>query len=143
MNHINRKKKGRTGEMTLKLNMSKAYDRVEWSCLQQIMGKLGFHDMWISLVMRCVSSVSYTMPINSQPCGHIIPTRELWQGDPLSPYLFLICAEGLSTLLHKAIQNRALKGVAASTKGPTISHILFVDDSLIFERAIVREGEGI
>ena len=141
MNHINGKKKGRTGEMALKLDMSKACDQVEWGCLQQIMGKLGFHNRWISLVMRCVSSVSYTVPINCQPCGHIVPTRGLRQGDPLSPYSFLICAEGLSTLLHKAIQNRALKGVAASTKGPTISHIFFVDDSLIFERAVVREGE--
>ena len=109
MNHINRKKKGKTWAIALKLDMSTAYDRVEWDCLQQIMGKLGFHDRWISLVMRCVSFVSYTVPINCQPCGHIVPTRGLRQGDPLSPYLFLICVEGLSTLLHEAVQNRASK----------------------------------
>ena len=53
------------------------------------------------------------------------------------------CVEGLSALLHKAIQNRALKGVAASARGPTISHLFFVDDSLIFGRATVKEGEEI
>ena len=74
MNHINRKKKGIIGEMTLKLDMSKSYDRVEWGYLQQIMVKLGFHDRWISLVMRCVFSVTYAMRINGQPYGHIVPT---------------------------------------------------------------------
>ena len=143
MNHINRKKKGRTREMALKLDMSKAYDRVEWGYLRQIMGKLGFHDRWINLVMRCVLSVSYVVRINGQPSGYIVPTRGLRQGDPLSPYLFLICAEGLSALLHKAVQNRALKGVAASARGPTISHLFFTDDSLIFGRATVKEGEEI
>ena len=103
MHHINRKKKGKCGEMALKLDMSKACDRVEWDCLRQIMAKLGFHENWIRLVMRCVSSVTYAVRINGKPCGQITPTRGLRQGDPLSPYLFLICAEGLFALLHKSV----------------------------------------
>ena len=143
MNHINRKKKGRNGEMALKLDMSKAYDLVEWGCLQQIMVKLGFHERWISLVMRCVSSVTYAVRINDQPCGHIVPTRGLQERDPLSPYLFLIYVEGLSALLHKAVQNKTLKGVAASAKGPNISHLFFADNSLIFGSTTVRESAEI
>ena len=81
--------------------------------------------------------------MNCQPYGHIVPTRGLQQGVPLSPYLFLICGEGLSTLLHKAVQNKTLKSVVASAKGPTISHLFFTDDSLIFERATIKEGEEI
>ena len=61
MNHINRRKKGKNGKMTLKLDMSKAYDRVEWECLRQIMVKLGFHERWINLVMKCVSLVTYAV----------------------------------------------------------------------------------
>lgn len=138
MSHISKKKKGNCGEMA-----GKAYDRVEWDCLQQIMQKLGFHDKRISIVMRCVTSVKYAVRINGQPCGHIQLTHGLRQGDPLSSYLFLICAEGLSILLHQATHRKAIKGVATSAQGPRVSHLFFVDDSLVFGRASVSEAKEI
>ena len=90
--------------------------------------------------MACVSSVTYAIRLNGQPYGMITPTRGLQQGDPLSPYLFLICAEGLSALLHKASLKNDLRGVAALTRGPQISHLFFADDSLIFCKATEKEG---
>ena len=57
--------------MAVKLDMSKAYDRVEWECLQLIIRKLGFHKKWIIIVMRCVSSMKYAIRVNGQPCGQI------------------------------------------------------------------------
>ena len=101
--------RGKCGEMAVKLDTSKAYVRVEWECLQQTMRKLGFHEKWINIVMRCVFSVKYAIRINGQPCGQIQPSRGLRQGDPLSPYLFIICTEGLSTLLHCAANEKPLK----------------------------------
>lgn len=88
--------------MTAKLDISKAYDRVEWEFLRKIMKKLGFNDRWIHLAMQCVSIVSYSMLLNGEPHGLILPSRGIKQNDPLSPYLFLFCVEGLSALLRKA-----------------------------------------
>ena len=71
--------------------------------------------------------------------GHIIPSWGLRQGDPISPFLFLFCAEGLSSLLKQATSTGSLKGVAACPHGPQISHLLFADDSIIFCRATLED----
>ena len=141
MHHINLKKTGTTREMALKLDISKAYDRVEWARLEKIMEKLGFHSRWRRLMMQCISSVTYDVRINGKPSGHIIPTRGLRQGDPLSPYLFLLCAEGLSALIKKASADGLLEGISVSRGGPCLSHLFFVDDSLIFCKATIEECE--
>ena len=85
--------------MALKLNMNKEYDRLEWIFLQKIMERMGFHSKWIGCIMKCIKSVSYSILVNGEPKCHIIPTRGIRQGDPLSPYLFLLCSEGLNGLI--------------------------------------------
>jgi hypothetical protein len=118
--------------MAVKLDMSKAYDRVEWAFLEKMMQKLGFSEQWINLIMKCVSTVSYSMLINGQSMGQIIPSRWLRQGDPLSPYLFLLCVEALSALIRKAEGEGWLSGVLITATGFRLSHLFFVDDSLLF-----------
>ena len=110
MHHISQKKKGKVGEVSLKLDMSKAYDRVEWIWLEKIMERMGFDVKWRSLMKQCITMVTYSLKINGVPSGSIIPTRGLRQGDPLSPYLFLICAEGLFALIKKSMENGLLHG---------------------------------
>jgi hypothetical protein len=125
----------KVGYMGIKLDMSKAYDRVEWSFLEAVMRKMDFSEAWINLTMGCVSSVSYAILVNGQPSDIIKPSRGIRQGDPLSPFLFLLCAEALSALLSRAVERGVLTGVPTSKKGPRLSHLFFADDSLIFCKA--------
>ena len=121
--------------MAVKLDMSKAYDRVEWSFLEAIMTKMGFHCKWRNWIMECLRSVSYSFNINGKVKEYVIPRRGIRQGDPLSPYLFVLCSEGFSNLIRKAAANRKLSGMRISRHGPSITHLFFADDSLIFCKA--------
>ena len=95
------RKKGKKGSMSLKLDISKAYDRVEWNFLQGIMEKLGFPETWVDRVMGCVTTTHFSVLINGTPYGNFSPSGGLRQGDHLSPYLFLLCTEGFTSLLQK------------------------------------------
>ena len=110
--------------MALKLDMSKAYDRIEWACLEKIMEKLRFNLSWRRLIMRCVTTVSYSFRMNGKVYGSVQPTRGIRQGDPLSPYLFLIVAEGLSSLIKKLVEDGTLEGVAVSWWSKTLTSVL-------------------
>lgn len=94
----------------MKLDMSKTYDRVEWSFLEKMMIRLGFHEQWVSTIMKCVTTVTYRIKVNGELTEEIVPERGLRHGDPLSPYLFLICAEAFSCLLHAAEEIGELEG---------------------------------
>lgn len=137
------KKKGKRGLMAMKLDMSKAYDRVEWNFIESVMTKLGFCDDWVKLIMRCVRTVSYSVLINGVPSTPFSPKRGLRQGDPLSPYLFFICAEAFTALLKKAENEGCIHGIKVSRTAPTVSHIFFADDTILFTRVANEEADEI
>jgi hypothetical protein len=114
--------------------IDKAYDRVEWSFLEAVMEKLGFEHQWINLIMMCVSTAHFSVLINGVPTGTIIPSHGIRQGDPILPYLFILCTEAISSMLSHADRRGTLKGAPTSKKGPRLNHLFFADDSLLFCR---------
>lgn len=139
LHYMRNHNKGKIGFMALKLDKSKAYDKVEWSFMENILVKMCFQDYWVELMIVCITMTSYSILINGEPYGHITPSKWLRQGDLLSPYLFLMCAKGLHGLINKATTSGDIKGVSICQNGSKLTHLLFVDESLIFYRA--KEGE--
>ena len=135
LHYLKRKAQGKLGYIALKLDMSKTYDRVEWKFLEKVTIHLGFLGSFVSTIMSCIKSVSYVVLFNGELVGHIKPTRGLRQGNPLSPYMFLLCAIGLQRHLHKAESEGAIRGVSICRNGPRVSHIFSADDSVFFCRA--------
>jgi hypothetical protein len=102
--------------------------------------KMGFSRKWIQWIMMCVDTVDYFVILNNEKVGPIIPGRGLRQGDPLSPYLFILCAEGLSALIRNAENRGDLQGVRVCRIAPRVSHLLFADDCFLFFQA--EEGQA-
>ena len=131
LHNMNGRKKGKKGSLALKLDISKVYDRVEWAFLKSIMVKMGFPNVWLDWMM-CSVSTYFSIKINDKVYGNIIHSRGFCQEDPLSPYLFLLCAEGFTSLLAKVEMENRIHGVSICRRAPSITHLLFADDSLLF-----------
>ena len=126
-----------------KLDLSKAYDRVEWCFLRSVLLKLGFQSSWVDLVMTCVTLVYYTVRFNGAMSVPFTRTRGLRQGDPLPPYLFLFVANGLSTLINRKLVTGAMKELTICRNAPGVSHLLFAEDTLLFFRATTDQAEEV
>ena len=135
MHYMKRKVSGKTGWMSLNLDMSKAYDRVEWNFLKEMLLTLGFEDKLVSLFMNCVTSSRYTINHSGKEFGLILPKRGIRQGDPLSSYMFLICMEGLTALVNEYERRRLLTGIKVARGAPVLTHMFFADDSYIYSKA--------
>jgi hypothetical protein len=140
VHYMKSKTRGKQGDVALKLDISKAYDRIDWDYLREAMIKLGFAHQWVEWIMMCVEIVDHSVIANNENVGPIIPGRGLRQGDPLSPYLFIICAKGLLTLIKQAEARGDIHGAKICRNAPTISHLLFADDCFLFFRATKREA---
>jgi len=91
-------------------------------------------------MMMCVTTVSYSVLINGEPNGRIVPTRRLRQGDLISSYLFLLCAKGLSAMLRKNENGGIPRGIAVCRGAPLVSHLLFADNRIVFGKASKEKG---
>jgi hypothetical protein len=140
IHHMKAKTKGTQCEVALKLDISKAYDRLDWEYLRDVMIQMGFSSRWVQWIMLCIETVDHTILVNGTQVGPLVPGRGLRQGDPLSPYLFIICAEGLSALISDAELRGVINGTRICRGAPTVSHLLFADDCFFFFGASKQEA---
>lgn len=111
------------GLCAVKLDMHKAYDGVEWGFLKAMIQRMGFHGHCFKLMMECVSSVSYRVRVIGAETEEFTPTHGLRHRDPLSPYMFLICSEGLSSMLLHEEEISGLEGVKVCRNSPFVYHL--------------------
>ncbi|XP_074314657.1 uncharacterized protein LOC141649888 [Silene latifolia] len=141
LHYINKTKKGTTCYAVLKLDMSKAFDRVSWHFLMAVLRHMGFPTHRRDIIWECISTDSYSVLINGTPSSILRPTSGLRQGDPLSPYLFIICMEVLSRQLAMAERMKNFTGIKISRYAPTLSHLFFADDALLCCKATPNSFE--
>uniref|UniRef100_A0A8I6Y3E3 Reverse transcriptase domain-containing protein n=1 Tax=Hordeum vulgare subsp. vulgare TaxID=112509 RepID=A0A8I6Y3E3_HORVV len=141
--HSIRRQSGRQPFFALKLDLLKAYDRIEWEYLHACLLRLGFAEAWVNSVMRCVTSTRYAVRVNGELTSPVVPSRGIRQGDPISPYLFVLCTEGLSCLMQQKEGLGVLQGIRNGRQGPSISHLLFADDSIFFARSDHRTVQAL
>eukprot|EP00253_Pinus_taeda_P023539 PITA_23539 len=122
----------------LKIDLSKAYDRINWLYLRMLLTHLGFNYSFTSWIMGCITNVSFVVLINGAASPFFNSQRGLRQGCPLSPLMFLLVAEGLSRLIQKARREGKVKGIEVAIN-LFISHLLFIDDILIFSNGSANE----
>lgn len=128
------------GALAFKIDLEKAYDRVNWEFLANTLNDFGFPERIIKLIMFCVSCPTFTILWNGGKLPSFAPRRGLRQGDPLSPYLFVMCMEKLSLLIQKKVDQRQWQPLSCSRGGPKVSHLLFADDVLLFTKANISQA---
>ncbi|WKA02253.1 hypothetical protein VitviT2T_020466 [Vitis vinifera] len=126
-----RKEKG----VICKLDIEKAYDSLNWQFLMKVLQKMGFGQKWLGWMWSCISTARFSVLVNGVPAGFFPSTKGLRQGDPLSPYLFVMGMEVLGILLRRAVEGGFLSGCSIREGGESalnISHLFFADDTIIF-----------
>ncbi|XP_027096008.1 uncharacterized protein [Coffea arabica] len=122
----------RGGNVVIKLDMMKAYDRVSWPFLLQVLCCFGFSETWIDMIWHLVSNVWFSILVNGAPQGFFKSSRGLRQGDPISPALFVLGAEVLSRALNTVATERQFVPFKVPPRCPVVTHLAYADDVIIF-----------
>ncbi|CAL1361203.1 unnamed protein product [Linum trigynum] len=143
LHHLKNRRQGKKYDMMLKMDMRKAYDLVDWECLTSLLQAYGFNQTWCDWIMECVRTVRFSILINGGPKEFFTPSRGIRQGDPISPFLFILMANALSFLLDKETSQGAIHGLKLKPSCPRLSHCLFADDTVNFGEASLEEATKI
>ncbi|XP_063941237.1 uncharacterized protein LOC135149441 [Daucus carota subsp. sativus] len=138
---MRRRTPGDNGITALKIDISKAYDRLEWSFVLHMMNRFGFHEIWMDRVMKFISSTSYSFVHNGELYVNVILQFGFRQGDPVSAFLYIMCAEGFSVVIRRNESAGLLRGCAIAKSAPIISHLLFTNDCYFFFKTNESEAD--
>ncbi|KAJ0431324.1 putative RNA-directed DNA polymerase [Helianthus annuus] len=133
-------KKYRRCGMFFKVDIRKAYDSVNWAFLDSIMIQMNFPSRWRAWVMATLRSAKASVLVNGSPTREIEYTRGLRQGDPLSPFLFVMAMEALSGIMKAAESTGLFKGIKVTNDGPYLSHLIYADDVMFVGECIFGIG---
>ena len=139
--HFMRHKQGQGSVAGFKVDMMKAYDHIEWGFLLKILEDFGFSNRWRNMITQCITTVKFSVLVNGSLFGFFSSSRGIRQGDPLSPYLFILCNEVLSRMLLQREKEDKLHGILVGRGCPHISHLMFADDLMLFCKPTADEVE--
>ena len=141
--HALDKKKGKVGFMAVKLDLEKAYDLLEWSFIYRVLQAFHFPPKIIKIIMSCITSVNTSILVNGGALECFEASRGIRQGDPLSPYIFILCMEYLGHLIEHKCVNGYWVPLKASKDNLGFSYLLFANDIILCSKAEARGCEAI
>lgn len=132
LHHIKLQKNKKNFWVAFKVDLNKAFHKVSWAFLEEVMKQMNFSPHYIRIVMECITTISLRVLINGDQLESYDPESGLMQGDSLSLYLFILCMNFLSCYLKKGNDNNSIQGMQVGKSGPHINHFIYADDLLLF-----------
>lgn len=129
--------------MLLKLDLSKAFDKLNWNYMEKVLLAFGFNQSWVSWIKNLISSSFLSILMNGSPTAPFIPSQDIRQGYPLSPFLFILAVECLGRSIKVATNERKLHGLCLHQMDDTHTHQQFLDDTMLFGKSIVSEAKAL
>ncbi|XP_019178992.1 PREDICTED: uncharacterized protein LOC109174182 [Ipomoea nil] len=137
--HTMKEARGKQGYMAIKLDLEKAYYRLSWDFIKDTLVQAGFNEIWVTLIMSCISTSRLAIIWNGERLDYFRPKRGIRQGDAMSPAIFVMCMERLSHLICSEVAERVWKGIQLAPDGPVLSHLCFADDMVLFTEASIAQ----
>lgn len=142
MNNICRSKSSNF-DMLIKIDLEKAFDRLEWSFVYRALRFFKFPPKMSRFIMYCISTSSIGILVNGSRMNFFSPSRGIHQGDHISSYVFILCLELLSRLINHQVNTLRCDPIKTKHEGPSFSHVLFADDFTLMEKANKKTGQCI